>query len=47
MSGVLAGGWGFVWAAYGLTLVVVGGYLTSVLGRYRGELRRLDREAGR
>jgi heme exporter protein CcmD len=37
MSGVVTGGWNFVWAAYGITALVLGGYAWSVLMRYRKE----------
>jgi heme exporter protein CcmD len=40
MSGVIRGGWEFVWAAYGVTAVFLIGYLASVLARYRRETRR-------
>jgi heme exporter protein D len=26
MNGVIAGGWGFVWAAYAVSILVLGGY---------------------
>ncbi|MGH9459376.1 MAG: heme exporter protein CcmD [Thermoanaerobaculia bacterium] len=39
MSGVIEGGWGFVWAAYGATALVLGIYTVSLLVRY-GRLRR-------
>lgn len=35
MSGVIEGGWAFVWAAYALTAVVFAAYTISVLVRYR------------
>jgi heme exporter protein D len=34
MTGVVTGGWGFVWSAYAITLLVLGGYAVSVLQRY-------------
>jgi heme exporter protein D len=42
MSGILAEGWGFVWAAYGLTAAVLGAYVVSVLRRHGVEARRPD-----
>jgi heme exporter protein D len=44
MSGVVAGGWGFVTAAYTVTVLVLLGYTVSVLLRHRIERRRADRE---
>ena len=43
MSGVLSGGWGFVWAAYGITGAVLIGYTLSLLVRLRHERARRDR----
>ncbi len=40
MTGVVSGGWEFVWAAYGVTVVVLGGYVGSVLVRLRAERAR-------
>ncbi|HVR41835.1 MAG TPA: heme exporter protein CcmD [Thermoanaerobaculia bacterium] len=40
MSGVIEGGWGFVWAAYGLTAAVFILYTASVVTRYRRERNR-------
>ena len=40
MSGVLEGGWEFVWAAYGVTVVVFVGYTLSLLSRLREESTR-------
>lgn len=40
MSGVITGGWNFVWAAYGLSFVVLTVYTLSVLVRYRRERDR-------
>jgi heme exporter protein D len=37
MSGVVTGGWSFVWAAYGLTALGLGVYTLSVIMRYRKE----------
>ena len=44
MSGVVTGGWEFVIAAYVVSTVVLGGYLASVLLRYRAEQNRQSRE---
>ena len=46
MSGVLSGGWEFVWAAYGITALVLVGYTLSLLSRVRGESAR-RRQSGR
>ena len=43
MTGVIEGGWGFVWAAYGISAVILIGYAVSLHLRYRSE-RRKDRE---
>ena len=45
MSGVLQGGWEFVWAAYALSAFVLGSYAASVFLRHRAELQRCEREA--
>jgi len=39
-SGVITGGWEFVWAAYGVTAAILIGYAVSVLARYRAQRRR-------
>ena len=44
MSGVLQGGWEFVWAAYALSAFVLGSYTVSVILRHRAELLRRERE---
>ena len=36
-TGVLAGGWAFVWTAYGLTGLALGGYAAAVHAWYRRE----------
>jgi hypothetical protein len=46
VSGVIAGGWEFVAAAYIVTAAVLGGYAASVLLRYRAEKHRGAKEAG-
>lgn len=45
-GGVVTGGWEFVWAAYGVTVVILGGYTATVLYRLRAEQarRRAERE---
>lgn len=40
MSGVIEGGWEFVWAAYGLTALALTVYSVSILSRYRRERAR-------
>lgn len=40
MRGVIAGGWNYVWAAYIVTALMLGGYAASVVARYRAALRR-------
>jgi cbb3-type cytochrome oxidase subunit 3 len=44
VSGVIEGGWEFVWAAYAVTTMVFLIYTGSVLSRYRKERKR-DRES--
>jgi heme exporter protein CcmD len=44
MTGVVAGGWEFVWAAYSVTAVTLLGYALSVHRRYRAERDRQRRE---
>lgn len=39
MSGVIEGGWSYVWAAYVVTAVALIGYVAAVLARYRRERR--------
>jgi heme exporter protein D len=46
VTGVIEGGWEFVWAAYAVTTIVFLGYTGSVLARYRKERKR-DRESAR
>ena len=45
MSGVLQGGWEFVWTAYALSACVLVSYAASVILRHRAELLRREREA--
>lgn len=47
MTGVVQGGWPFVWAAYGITAVFLLGYVLSIHLRYRAERARLERESKR
>jgi hypothetical protein len=44
MSGTVVGGWEFVATAYAVTALVIGGYIVSVLARYRFEHRRAAKE---
>jgi heme exporter protein CcmD len=44
MSGVVDGGWEFVWMAYGVTAAVLSGYALSVGLRYRAQRVRYLRE---
>ena len=46
MSGEIADGWPFVWAAYAVTAAMLGGYAVSLLLRYRAERRRSDLDRG-
>lgn len=46
MTGVVTGGWEFVWAAYGVTVAVLGGYAATVLIRFRAEQARRRAERG-
>ena len=39
-DGVIRDGWAFVWAAYAVTALILTGYATSVLVRYRSARRR-------
>ena len=47
MSGILSGGWEFVWAAYGATAAVLLGYTLSLVLRFRSERLRSEREKSR
>jgi heme exporter protein D len=46
-TGVVEGGWPFVWAAYVVTTVVLVGYTVSVFLRLRAERARAEREGQR
>ncbi len=39
-EGVIRDGWAFVWAAYTVTALILTGYATSVLLRYRSARRK-------
>jgi heme export protein D (CcmD) len=39
-AGVIEGGWGYVWAAYGISAVILIGYAVSLHRRYRAERRQ-------
>ena len=41
-AGVISGGWEFVWAAYGVSAVILIGYALSVIARHRAQRRRGD-----
>ena len=43
-QGVVSGGWEFVRAAYVVSAVVLLGYLASMIGRYRAERQRAERD---
>ncbi len=43
-AGVISGGWEFVTAAYVLSFLVLTSYALSVVLRYRGEIRRVERD---
>ena len=40
MTGVVTGGWGFVWAAYAITTLAFLFYGVSLIARLRAERRR-------
>lgn len=40
MTGMIQGGWEFVWSAYGVTVVVFAAYIAHVLAGYFRERRR-------
>jgi hypothetical protein len=43
-SGVIAGGWEYVWAAYSVTAAILLGYAASLIMRYRAEQWRAERQ---
>lgn len=50
VTGVVQGGWEFVWAAYSVSAAVLLGYAMSIHLRYRAErarARRVDARGGR
>jgi hypothetical protein len=47
VSGVIAGGWEYVIAAYVATAVALGGYAVSVFVRWRNERNRASVESAR
>jgi heme exporter protein CcmD len=42
-AGVIEGGWSYVWAAYGISAVILIGYAVSLHRRYRAERRKDQR----
>jgi len=40
MNGTITGGWGFVWAAYGLSALILGAYFVSLVTRLRAERQK-------
>ena len=40
MSGVIEGGWAYVWGAYGISAVILIGYAVSLHLRYRDERKK-------
>jgi heme exporter protein D len=46
-GGVIVGGWQYVWAAYGLSSLILAVYVVSVIVRFRGERQRAENEARR
>lgn len=40
MTGIIEGGWAFVWGAYGASWAILIGYAFSIHRRYRDERRR-------
>jgi hypothetical protein len=43
-TGVIQGGWEFVWAAYTVSTLILTGYGLSIFARYRALLRRREAE---
>ncbi|HVT43904.1 MAG TPA: hypothetical protein VMT00_05890 [Thermoanaerobaculia bacterium] len=43
MSGMIEGGWSFVWAAYGITALILVVYTISLIRRISVEQRIVDR----
>lgn len=46
-TGVISGGWEYVWAAYGITAAILVGYGVVLHLRYRAERERHERERPR
>ena len=44
-GGAITGGWGFVWAVYGLSFAIYTAYTVSVVLRWRHERLRAEQEA--
>jgi heme exporter protein CcmD len=40
MNGLVSGGWGFVWAAYGVSAIVLAIYALHTFAAYRAHKRR-------
>jgi heme exporter protein CcmD len=40
MSGIVSGGWSFVWAAYAVSALVLGGYAVSVIRGFRAAVNK-------
>jgi heme exporter protein CcmD len=40
MNGVVGGGWNFVWAAYAVSAIVLGGYALSVIRGFRAAMKK-------
>jgi heme exporter protein D len=45
-TGVIQGGWEYVWAAYAVSATILTGYGLSVFSRYRAVLRRRSEAGG-
>jgi membrane protein implicated in regulation of membrane protease activity len=44
-SGVITGGWGFVWTVYGLSFAIYTIYTVSVVLRWRRERQKAEQDA--
>lgn len=42
-TGVITGGWEFVWAAYGVSFALYALYTTVIITRWRHERRKVER----
>ena len=40
MTGIIEGGWEYVWGAYAVSAAILMGYAVSIYRRYRDERRR-------